>query len=494
MYSIDTDGAQSLSKITQGASTTSWSSKYGQRHRLRWITEFPAGITPPSKVRIYARNGHFLIQWWDPGEKTNLCRRINGDLIDAIAAARAVESRLQSLRKSGQRPRRLSHEDLIKRFLDDLGQRADAGEIAPGTVDRYGAALAHYLAFVESPGLKKKYPHPTLADRSFALEFASFLANRQVAPNGHDNGARRPLRGQRFILDAVRAVYEWADDPDRGDCMPSGFRNPFRKGVLDRRSTAADPLAPPDITGEMATAFMEACDSYQLRLFAPMLICGLRAAEPVFLFAENLTDGWLRVGSIPQLAYMTKGRRDKRLPLLDEIAQLWGVPNRSPVGLLLVRRAVYEGRESPPLSGASINDLAQEFDRRRHRFAASTAKQKQRIRDAVMRDAGALNYDQINLEFRRMTRMLGWPASATLKDFRHLFATQMAAAGLAEHERRYLLGHAPDRDSISTYTHLCGLETHYRNAVERSWPEILEIIRAANRDSIHQATAVALCD
>ena len=31
----------------------SWSERYGQRHHLQWIKDFPSGIAGPKKVRIY---------------------------------------------------------------------------------------------------------------------------------------------------------------------------------------------------------------------------------------------------------------------------------------------------------------------------------------------------------------------------------------------------------------------------------------------------------
>ena len=65
-----------------------------------------------------------------------------------------------------------------------------------------------------------------------------------------------------------------------------------------------------------------------------------------------------------------------------------------------------------------------------------------------------------------------------MKGFRHLFATVVANGGLAEHERRYLMGHAPGRDAIHVYTHLNELADHYRAVAESRWFGVLEVIRA----------------
>ncbi len=293
-----------------------WAERYGERHRLRRITEFPGGVAPPKKARIYARSGHFLVQWWDPAAKGNLCERVNGDLVDALSVARDVDRRLEDLRTSGRGRRRLKHRELVDRFAADLRRRADAGEIAAATVDRYISALAHYVACTEIAVIRKSYRYAVNVDRQFALSFAAFLENRAVAPNGHANSTKRTMRGQGFVLDAMRSLFEWAADPQRGNCMPQGFVNPFRRSALNRRQPAADQTGDPDISAPMAVDFMKACDEYQLRLFGPMLLNGLRASEPVFLFREHIADDWVTVGCIPELVYSTKGLRNKRVPLL----------------------------------------------------------------------------------------------------------------------------------------------------------------------------------
>ena len=43
----------------------SWSERYGERHRLVRVAEFPAGIVGPKQVRVYARRDHYVLQWWD---------------------------------------------------------------------------------------------------------------------------------------------------------------------------------------------------------------------------------------------------------------------------------------------------------------------------------------------------------------------------------------------------------------------------------------------
>ena len=97
----------------------------------------------------------------------------------------------------------------------------------------------------------------------------------------------------------------------------------------------------------MATRFLEACDAYQLALFVPLVVFGLRASEPAFLFTEHVEDGWLRVPCLADLRYETKGRRDKRFPLVGCLAELYGRGLPRDGAALFHRRAVAEGRERP---------------------------------------------------------------------------------------------------------------------------------------------------
>ena len=134
--------------------------------------------------------------------------------------------------------------------------------------------------------------------------------------------------------------------------MPEGFHNPFRLRAGRRAAIAADGLSEPDITVSMATDFVRACDHHQLRLMASIIFGGLRAAEPCCLFHEHLGDGWLRIGCLPDLAYATKGRRDKRVPLLDCLSKLlWAGGRRNRAGCCL-----FAGQFMKVVSVASLRD------------------------------------------------------------------------------------------------------------------------------------------
>ena len=302
---------------------SNWTSTYGQQHAWMRFTAFPVGILAPHKVRIYSRRAHFILNWWDPGEKRSLSERIDGDLLAALARARAIDEQLAATGATGASHRaRISHADLVARFLADLARRAAAGEIVPATVGRYRTALGHYLAFAESPEIARTVPSATRVDRQFRLGLNAFLATRIVNGNGRGT-AGRPMRSANFVILATRAMYEWAADPDRGRLLPDGFRSPFRTAAGRMPVFKGDPLAKPDISVDMAADLVRACDDYQARLFVPLILFGLRAAEPRFAFSVDLADGWLAVPCRPGLLLATKGKRDKRFPLLPELDAFW---------------------------------------------------------------------------------------------------------------------------------------------------------------------------
>lgn len=454
-----------------------WSARYGKRHQLQRIQDFPLGIVGPKKVRIYFRLDHYVLQWWEPSKRTNLSDRVEGDLVAAINRARQIEERLVNFRTSMvRRPGRLSHRELVERFQLDLARRADAGEIDPGTVSRYGSALSHYLSFCECPLSGKSCSFAAAVNREFRLAFVAFLEQRSVSANGRSLTSRRPMRGSSFVLDAVRGMYQWAADPDRANLLPEGFRNPFLRSSESRGHQHADPLSEPDITLPMAIDLIRICDAFQLRLFVCMLLFGLRAAEPCYLFVEYMSDDWLQVPCIPDLDVKTKGRRDKRFPLLPELKEFWEMLRDSrPHGLLFERRIPKGGSSRPSLRGSSLADLIEEY--RHIRETASSSNERLRQLNAILMKAGALNYDLIENEFSILANRLGWPKKATLKDLRHLFATTMNNAAMPEGYRRYLMGHSPGKAALVSYTHLNELQRHYFDAMRREWSSVIAAVQ-----------------
>jgi hypothetical protein len=455
----------------------SWPERYGEKHRFQRITVFPAGVQVPRRVRIYRRGEGLLLQWWDPGRKRNTAERIDGDLISAIVRARQIEESIAQRRTAGTGRSRLPHAELVERYLADLHKRADSGAIRLSSVRRLCTGLQHYRTFCEQPAVRKEFPFAANINRAFQLAFAAYLSGRHVSANGHARTPLRPMKSEGFVTDAVRAMLEWAADPDRGALLPDTFRNPFRRQKSSRPVFKGDPLSEPDINLPMAIDFVRACDAFQLRLFVPLILYGLRPSELCFLFHEYLEIDWLQVPCHPELNYFTKGGRSKRLPLQEELAPFWAsLRQGKDHGFLYERRSVVAGCDKAPLRGATLAELAAEFQRHCAASKSLDAAERLRLRDHVLREAGGMNYDHIEQEFHSVARALRWPAQATLKDFRHLFATMLGNTPMAEAYKKYLLGQSVGRAALAAYTHLNELRQQYDTAVRGAWTPLVEAI------------------
>jgi hypothetical protein len=140
--------------------------------------------------------------------------------------------------------------------------------------------------------------------------------------------------------------------------MPPGFHNPFAERRRTTDQGAPDLFGEPDITIGMATEFLKACDNWQLPLFSLYIFYGLRASEPCWLFQESLEENWLKVACDPQLGYTTKGRRDKRLPLIPPVVQMLEIHRQqNHVGLLFQRRSVSTGVDHPTVADHFLDRL-----------------------------------------------------------------------------------------------------------------------------------------
>lgn len=467
--------------------SANWSALYGERHRLERITHFPTGMDPPRKVRVYRRQNHYVLQAWDPAQKRTISDRVDGDLLAALIRAREIDERILNFRRAGTGHSRLGHEELVKRFVAALDLRANAGEIDPRTVRRYEDALAHYTRFCQQASVHNRFPLAHRVDHEFQLTLAAYLTNLRVAPNGRAGATKVPMRGHALVLDTVRAMYLWAADPLRGNLLPSGFINPFGGRRRSSREEALDPTRELAITKDMAEAFLLSCDSYQLSLFGPMVLFGLRASEPIFLFHEHCSDGFLTVGCLPEIDYWTKGRRSKRLPLLERLNGLWGHLCGSDATGFLYRQRHFP---SDMQRLDSLKELTAEFQERCRIEKADTARHRRDVRDDVVRDAGCLSYDIIQGEFSQIAKRLKWPKSATLKGFRHLFATVLEDGGMPEHYRKYFMGQSHGRAAVVTYTHLVQLRKQFESVMNREWPSLLEVIEQAS-NTLHQARVPA---
>ncbi len=312
-------------------------------------------------------------------------------------------------------------------------------------------------------------------DNEFVVGFSAYLKGIRVSPNGHLNTAKRKLKSTDFVISVAASMFRWASDRNGGALLGDGFANPFENARRRTDRVSVDLFGEPDITVGMAEAFLQECDAFQLPIFSLLVFFGLRPSELTFAFRESLTADWLQICCHPELGYFTKGRRDKRLPLLPEIESI--LPNATrTTGLLFSSRRVAEGKLSPSLLNAAKAKLITECQ------ALQIKHSKKRTQAQLIRESGGLTYDHIEHEFKKIADRLDWPVSATLKDFRHLFNTEMQNAGMPEFYRRYLLGQSPGRSALVNYTHLNDLRHQYEQAVSKTLKPLLAVLTNAGQE------------
>ena len=247
----------------------------------------------------------------------------------------------------------------------------------------------------------------------------------------------------------------------------------------------------------MTVQFILACDEFQLRLFLPLILFGLRASEPTWLFHEDLDQVWLNVRCHPELDYLTKGQRDKRFPLVEALADLWKLWHQGGRKGLLLRRRSWAAHSESASPEASYDALVSNYRALCREKRAATVAARRQIRDRLIRESGAINYDQIDGEFRQVAGALEWKATATLKGFRHLFATALENSGCPETYRRFFLGHSPGRAASVNYTHLDQLHRHFQKFLLHEYADIVAALRTRVGDtssSLESAVGENLCE
>ena len=448
--------AQPCSLIRPGSP---WQERYAFRHgyfRLAGDPSMPNGRR--GRVTIYQR-GHnptvtgmrtFILSWCAQGRRSK--ERFVGDLFAAVGRADEINKAIAEA-STPVRTTKVGVDELATRFIEYQERRADAGEISSKTPGRYRSALDHLIAFARED--REPTKREWVPNRDLVLRFKAHLQGTLVgAVKKPDTGRLLSSKGMLLILATARAMVRWAVEEG---LLPASAAVAFMQAGRDRathHTLSEVPLDTDEIVRLIAVA-----DAYQLALFSFHILHGVRVAEPCWLMHEfvDIEKGWIDYRCIEELAYRTKGRIDKRLPIpsaMRNALQPWMTHGCG--GLVLLKRRYL--RASGPLSrrGTGLQAIIQQV----HASAPKGWSQRGRVAADLLKKHGAIEGDDVRREFKTLLSAAGISREVTPKALRHHFATALEKAGVPYYTRKYLLGHRlSDRggrgsDITAIYTHL----------------------------------------
>lgn len=407
-------------------------------------------------------------------------RRRAGDTEEAAAALAAqINGQLAVAAPTPFSYTPLTVSELRRRFLDHhefvLGSSL-------ATIDRYRAATQHLENFAGRHAAGRP------AQEIEAEPFLRYLRTIRVAPNGHQNAARRPLRGKgiRFIVEATRSLYGFAAKKRH---VPPYWDNPFA-GFATRRMRIEDAKPIHVFDEETELAFLRAASDWDFAVHFTLAKTGLRPGELSHLLLEDLDldQGWIRVRNKPDLGWHIKTQSERQVPLNDAVVAVLrrAVGNRT-AGPLFARvtfvhpQLPTESRRSSMARKIELMIAAQELDSGR----ALSRTERARLARDVWRGVGAIKVDFVRTSFKRITGKIGLPEATCPKSWRHSFATLLQEAGVDPLIRQLTLGHSPTSfgdgglGMTAHYTHT--RKATQKREVDRAlslWPRSLELAHA----------------
>jgi integrase len=429
------------------------------------------------KVSVYLHHGAWWLYYREHGKQVR--RKLGEVRGEAEQVAAQVNAQLAQGAPTLLAFTPITVPELRQRFLDYHEQVLRS---SLGTVCRYRAATRHLEDFAVGQ------PCPPQAHEVRPDAFAAYLRTIEVAPNGHQNTARRRLRdkGVRFILETCRAMYTYALKRRH---LPPYAGNPFSELPLDRMKVE-DAKAIFVFTADTELAFFKAAPDWAFPVHFTLAKTGLRVGELTHLLIEDvdLGGGWLHVRNKTELGWRVKTGNERSVPLLPEVvAVLRAVVGERKGGLVFLRERLVG--KAPTLVGdrrgmERVCGERQQAARVGGQPLARAAAQK--VARGLWWDAGAVKADAVRASFVRVMKGIGRPEATCPKSWRHSFATLLQDANVDPLIRQLTLGHRPTSGAglgmTANYTHTRP-ETQ-REQIERAlrrWPGSLR--NAAERIS-----------
>ena len=409
------------------------------------------------KVRGDLRGNIWYLTYQENGRRQR--PRVGPHLKEAKQLASQVNSQLEL-----GSPSLLSFESLLLEVLQLrwLEHHEHVLRSSLQTINRYRTATEHLLRFVE----KTNAPYTTSHFRTVhAEQFVRYLRTIEVSPNGHPNSPKRPLldKGVKYILQCCRSLFNFAQ---KHRYLSPYAANPFSSLDLDRIPVENSKKVRL-FTSEQEEQFLNACDEWQLPIFATLMMTGLRPGELSHLLLPedlDLQEGILYIRNKPELDWRVKTRNEREIPLVPPLIKLLRltIDGRS-TGLVFLRRSFCRG--SQPLHSLPTKEsMTVEFTRRMNQSVSRegsllSRKERSRIARIAWRDAGLIKTEIIRKEYMRITKWIGCPEMTAPKMLRHLFATTLQEGNVDPLVRCELMGHSVAANNNAT--HGLGMTANY---------------------------------
>ncbi|MDB5306174.1 MAG: hypothetical protein JWO38_376 [Gemmataceae bacterium] len=315
------------------------------------------------------------------------------------------------------------------------------------SINRYRTATDHLLRFLDRHPVR----HAALFHATHADAFVHHLRTIRVSPNGHANTAKRPLldKGVRYVLECCRALFNYA--AKRRHLSPYAD-NPFSTLEIDRIPVETARVVEL-LTPNQERTFLEACDDWQLPVFATLLLTGLRPGELCHLLLPDdldLEKQVLHVRNKPRLGWQVKTRNQREIPLVTELAAVLYLHVAGRTSGPVFRRRRWR-EESCGVDAPSAAAIERELVRRtaaKEVLRGTSVGRAERLRLArdLWRGIGAVAEDRVRLEFIRVARSVNLAGHTAPKVFRHQFATVLQEGRVDPLVRNLLMGHAAAGD------------------------------------------------
>lgn len=424
------------------------------------------------RVSVYIHHGSWWVYYREGTKQVR--RRIGPDAAEAERVAAEVNSQVTNSSPTLFAFTPISVAALRTNFLEHHEQVLRS---SVATIRRYSTATQHLVDFKTGESAIRQ------AHELSATRFVAFLRKRRVAPNGHANTAKRPLRdkGVQFILEVCRSLYSFAA---RQRNLPPYAANPFANLRLDRmRIEDSKSVFVFDERTELQ--FLRSAKNGEFPVHFTLAKTGLRPGELCHLLIDevDLESGWLVVRNKRDLGWATKTRNERTIPIIAEVrAVLRMVISGRKNGL------VFRHSRFIPTSHAFANptrcDLVRELQTRiaseaMHYGRELNRSEQLKLASRIWRDAGAFDPDQLRRSFIRIAKRSSLPSATCPKSWRHTFATLLQDANVDPLLRQITLGHQPT--GANGALGMTGIYSHSRPETQareieralRTWPNVL---------------------